>query len=356
MADASLSASRPRSLLPSWETASYVLRRWPILPILIIVVLVVVGLLAPIISPHDPLDVDLDSRNTPPFWYQAETATKTVVQQVDKWDVEARTTQISLRDVRKQFPERDWALGDTVEVVTKLGGDSDHWLGTDQTGRDILSRIIHGARVSLLVTAVSLSSGLVVGTVLGLVAGYADQIFLRFGNHIDETIMRIVEITYAVPTILIALVIVIVFGQSFAVLLALLAFVAWNAFPRNVRAEVLSLKTSDYVALAKVAGAGPLRIMFVHIFPGVINTILVISTLRVGQLILTEAILSFLGAGIPPPRPAWGAMVADGREYLADAWWISLFPGVCIFLVVMALNFLGDWMRDRFDPRLRQLE
>ena len=119
---------------------------------------------------------------------------------------------------------------------------------------------------------------------------------------------------------------------------------------------MLSLKTSDYVALAKVAGAGPIRIMFVHIFPGVINTILVISTLRVGQLILTEAILSFLGAGIPPPRPAWGAMVADGREYLADAWWIALFPGVCIFLVVMALNFLGDWMRDRFDPRLRQLE
>lgn len=355
MADASLSASRPRSLLPSWETVSYVLRRWPILPILIIAVLVVVGLFAPIIAPHDPLEIDLGSRNTPPFWYQPEMTTVTVMQRVDKLSAEARS-QISLRDVRKEFPDREWQVGDTVEIVSKPGGDSGHWLGTDQTGRDILSRIIHGARVSLLVTAVSLSSGLVVGTVLGLVAGYADQIFPRFGNHIDETIMRIVEITYAVPTILIALVIVIVFGQSFAVLLALLAFVAWNAFPRNVRAEVLSLKTSDYVALAKVAGAGPLRIMFVHIFPGVINTILVISTLRVGQLILTEAILSFLGAGIPPPRPAWGAMVADGREYLADAWWISLFPGVCIFLVVMALNFLGDWMRDRFDPRLRQLE
>ena len=355
MADASLSASRPRSLLPSWETVSYVLRRWPIFPILIIIVLVVVGLFAPLIAPHDPLEIDLESRNTPPFWYQPEMTTVTVMQRVDKLSAEART-QISLRDVRKEFPDREWAVGDTVDIVSKPGGDTDHWLGTDQTGRDILSRIIHGARVSLLVTAVSLSSGLVVGTVLGLVAGYADQIFLRFGNHIDETIMRIVEITYAVPTILIALVIVIVFGQSFVVLLALLAFVAWNAFPRNVRAEVLSLKTSDYVALAKVAGAGPLRIMFVHIFPGVINTILVISTLRVGQLILTEAILSFLGAGIPPPRPAWGAMVADGREYLADAWWISLFPGVCIFLVVMALNFLGDWMRDRFDPRLRQLE
>ena len=172
----------------------------------------------------------------------------------------------------------------------------------------------------------------------------------------DEAIMRIVEITLAVPTILVALVIVIIFGQNFIVLLAILAFVAWNAFPRNIRAEVLTLKTSDYVALAKVAGASSLRILFIHIFPGVINTVLVIATLRVGQLILIEAILSFLGAGIPPPKPAWGAMVADGREYLGDAWWISFFPGLCIFLVVMALNFLGDWMRDRFDPRLRQLE
>jgi peptide/nickel transport system permease protein len=207
-----------------------------------------------------------------------------------------------------------------------------------------------------MVTAVSLTSGLVLGTMLGLIAGYADQMFPRVGAHIDEAIMRIVEITFAVPTILIALVIVIVFGQSFAVLLALLAFVAWNAFPRNVRAEVLSLKTMDYVALAKVAGASSFRILLVHIFPGVINTVLVIATLRVGQLILIEAILSFLGAGIPPPTPAWGAMVADGRNYLNDAWWIAFFPGLAIGMVVMSLNFLGDWMRDRFDPRLRQLD
>ena len=355
MADASLAARRPRSLVPSWQTISYVLRRWPVFPLIIIFVLLVVGIFAPWISPHNPLEIDLEARNSPPFWYEPEMTNVTVMQKVDKLSKEARF-QISLRDVRKEFPDTTWAVGDTLDVVSKPGGTSNHPLGTDQTGRDVLSRMIHGARVSLLVTAVSLSSGLVVGTVLGLVAGYADQIFPKYGNHIDEAIMRVVEITYAVPTILIALVIVIVFGQSFVVLLGLLAFVAWNAFPRNVRAEVLSLKTSDYVALAKVAGAGPMRIMFVHIFPGVTNTILVIATLRVGQLILTEAILSFLGAGIPPPKPAWGAMVADGREYLADAWWIALFPGVCIFLVVMALNFLGDWMRDRFDPRLRQLE
>ena len=355
MANATLTARRSRSLVPSFQSVSYALRRWPILPMIVIVVLLIVGIFAPWISPHDPLEIDLEARNTPPFWADSEITTVTVTQSVDKLSAAARF-QISLRDARKKFPDREWAVGDTVDIESKPGGTRKHLLGTDQTGRDVLSRIIHGARVSLLVTAVSLSSGLVVGTVLGLVAGYADQMFPRFGNHIDEGIMRVVEITYAVPTILIALVIVIVFGQSFAVLLGLLAFVAWNAFPRNVRAEVLSLKTSDYVALAKVAGAGPMRIMFVHIFPGVINTVLVIATLRVGQLILTEAILSFLGAGIPPPKPAWGAMVADGREYLADAWWIALFPGVCIFLVVMALNFLGDWMRDRFDPRLRQLE
>lgn len=344
---------RPRAALPSWPTIRHVLRRWPVIPMVVLSVLVLVGVLAPVLSPHDPLLVDLGAHNTPPFWYEPEVSTRTVVERVDKLSAEARS-QISLREAQRIDP--DAQVGQEMEVVTRAGGSSKHWLGTDQTGRDVLSRLIHGARISLLVTGVSLTSGLVLGTVLGLVAGYADQMFPRFGLHVDETIMRIVEITFAVPTILIALVIVIVFGQSFAVLLGLLAFVAWNAFPRNVRAEVLTLKTMDYVALARVAGASSFRILFMHIFPGVINTVLVIATLRVGQLILIEAILSFLGAGIPPPTPAWGAMVADGRDYLGDAWWIAFFPGLAIGMVVMSLNFLGDWMRDRFDPRLRQLE
>jgi peptide/nickel transport system permease protein len=130
---------------------------------------------------------------------------------------------------------------------------------------------------------------------------------------------------------------------------------AWVPFVRNVRAETLSLKTRDYVALAKVSGASTLRILIRHILPGVINTIMVIATLRVGQLIMTESILSFLGAGIPPPTPSWGVCVNDGRNYISDAWWISFFPGVAILIIVMAFNFIGDWMRDRFDPRLRQL-
>jgi peptide/nickel transport system permease protein len=154
---------------------------------------------------------------------------------------------------------------------------------------------------------------------------------------------------------LIALVVVIVLGQSFSVLLGILAFSTWGAFARQVRAETLALREMDYVALARVAGASSFRIMYRHILPGTANTVIVISTLRVGFLILLEATLSYLGAGIPPPTPAWGAMIADGRDYLATAWWVAFFPGVAIFLVVMALNFIGDWTRDQFDPRLRQL-
>ena len=275
------------------------LRRWPVLPVVILAALVVVGVFAPLLAPHNPIKANLADRNTPPIWAE--------------------------------------------------GGSSEYILGTDQVGRDILSRLIHGARVSLLGTAISLTSGLVLGVAVGLIAGY-------FGGHTDELLMRLVEIQLGIPFILIALVAVIVLGQTFILLLALLALFAWPPFARNIRGEVLSLKTRDYVALARVAGASTFRILLVHILPGVINTVIVIATLRVGQLILTEAILSFLGAGIPPPRPAWGAMIADGRDYLSDAWWIASFPGIAIFLVVMSLNFLGDWFRDRFDPRLRQLE
>jgi peptide/nickel transport system permease protein len=354
MAEVTTNLRRSRLSIPSWGQIGYVLRRWPVAPIVTLAILIVVGAFAPLFAPHNPLEIDLPARNTPPFWIEAETELRLVAQKVDKLSAEDRH-KISLRDAgKKGFPDAE--VGQTIEIIVRPPGTFNHLFGTDQTGRDVLSRAIFGARVSLMVTAVSLTSGLVIGVAMGLIAGYADQIFPRWGKHLDEGIMRIVEITFAVPTILVALVIVIVFGKSFIILLGLLAFVAWNAFPRNVRAEVLSLKTTDYVALAKISGASSFRILFVHIFPGVLNTVLVIATLRVGQLILIEAILSFLGAGVQPPKPAWGAMVADGREYLGDAWWIAFFPGMGIFLVVVSLNFLGDWMRDRFDPRLRQLD
>ncbi len=155
---------------------------------------------------------------------------------------------------------------------------------------------------------------------------------------------------------LLALVTVIVLGKSMTVVIGLLALQSWPPFVRVVRAEVLSLRERDYVMAARISGASAARIMGRHLLPGVINTVIVIATLRVGQIVLTEAILSFLGAGISPPRPAWGLMTAEGRNYLNDAWWIAFFPGLAIFMLVVSLNFIGDWSRDRFDPRLRQLQ
>lgn len=221
-------------------------------------------------------------------------------------------------------------------------------LGGDPVGRDLLSRLIHGARVSLAVAGVSLASGAIVGTALGVIAGYA-------GGFVDEVIMRLVDVWFSIPFLLLALVVVVVYEPSLTVILCLLALLSWSAFVRNIRGEILLLKTTDYVAIARIAGASPVRIVFRHIVPGVFNTILVIASLRVGQLILAEASLSFLGAGIPSPTPAWGVMVAEGRDYLDHAWWVATFPGVAILLTVLSVNFFGDWLRDRLDPRLRQI-
>ena len=273
------------------------LRRWPVIPGVIVFVLIVCAIFAPVIAPHDPLRGDLFESGRPPVWAS--------------------------------------------------DGSSKYLLGTDIQGRDVLSRVIHGARISMIIAAVVLATGGIFGTAVGMVAGY-------YGGQVDEILMRVVDFTLAVPFILIALVVVIVFGQSLEVLIALLAVFGWGAFARQVRAETLSLRTRDYVLQAQIVGASTMRILLKHILPGVTNTIVVIATLRVGQLILTESILSFLGAGIPPPTPAWGLMVAQGRSFIAEEWWITFFPGMAIFLTVFALNFMGDWLRDYFDPRLRQ--
>ena len=160
--------------------------------------------------------------------------------------------------------------------------------------------------------------------------------------------------TLAVPFILVALVVVIVFGKSIELIIILLIIFSWDQFARQVRGETLQLKTLDYVALARISGASTIRIFARHLLPGVFNTVMVIMTLRVGNLIITESILSYLGVGIPEPTPAWGVMVADGRNYISIAWWISFFPGLAILFTVLAFNFLGDWMRDHLDPQLRQ--
>lgn len=275
-----------------------VFMKYPVLPVLILLVMVVCGVFAPLIAPHDSVRPNYSAIAQPPAWTSK--------------------------------------------------GNSEFLLGTDHLGRDMFTRLVYGARVSLLVVLISTTSGMAIGTFLGLVAGY-------FGGNVDEVISRIVDVWLAIPFLLVALIIVILLGQSFPLMLGLLALLAWSPFVRNVRAEVLSLRERDYVSNAKIAGASSARILIKHILPNVLNTIMVIASLRVGQLILSESILSYLGVGVPPPTPAWGAMVADGRSYLNTAWWISTLPGVAILLVVMAFNFLGDWIRDRTDPRLRQL-
>ena len=227
------------------------------------------------------------------------------------------------------------------------GGSTDHILGTDQQGWDIFTRINYGARISLVVAAVVLVFGGGVGTLLGLVSGW-------YGGLVDELIMRVVDIFMALPLVLIALVLVVALGPSFTVLLLVMGLWIWVRFARMARGEVLKLKEMDYVALAQVAGASTPRIIVRHLWPGVRNTVTVVATLQVGSVIILEASLSFLGAGIPPPEPAWGSMVAEGRDLLASAWWVSTIPGLVIMMTVLSLNVFGDWMRDTLDPKLRQ--
>ena len=321
------------------------LKRWPVIPIFVLGLVVFAGLFAPLVAPHDPEKGELRERNIPPAWSSGEMSLKTVVERLS---INERTTSVTLIDA--QEIDASAQLGDQIQVFSRPGGSSKFLLGTDHLGRDVLSRVIYGARISLLVSIITLLVGGSIGITMGLVAGY-------YGGFVDEFLMRLVDIKLAIPLILIALVLVITLGQSLWIIVTVLCLFIWPRFARQVRGEVLQLKHMDYVSLAKVSGASTARILFIHIFPGTINTLIVVSTLQVGIVILLESTLSFLGAGVPPPTPAWGSMVADGRDKLAGGvWWISTFPGVAIMLTVMSLNWFGDWLRDTLDPRLRQLE
>jgi len=227
-------------------------------------------------------------------------------------------------------------------------GDWEHPLGTDRFGRDVLSRIIYGSRISLLVSLIAIGVAGTFGTALGLLSGYR-------GGLIDAVLMRLTDIALSLPLILIAVVLVSVSEPSFRNVILVIALLLWPRFARQVRGETLAIKQQDFVALAVVAGRSSWWIMSRHIFPNVVPTLLVITTLQVGYVILLEGTLSFLGVGVPPPNPAWGLMIADGRGFLATAWWISLFPGLAMLLVVLAVNLMGDWLRDHLDPKLRQL-
>jgi peptide/nickel transport system permease protein len=274
-------------------------RRWPpLVPLVIVAALVACALLAPLLTPHSPLEGSLLERLAPPLGMD--------------------------------------------------GAKAGHPLGTDRHGRDTLSRLIYGARVSLSVSVVGIVLTGTLGALIGLSAGF-------FGGWVDTLLMRLVDVSLSLPGILIAVLLSVVFEPSFTNVIIVVVFLLWPSYARLVRGETLGLKQQEFVALARVAGCPSRTIMFRHILPNLMPSILVLATLHVGYVIVLEAALSFLGVGIPPPTPSWGVMVADGRGLIEQAWWISILPGIAILVTVLSLNVLGDWVRDRLDPKLRQV-
>jgi len=309
MANIALARRLPLPRVAVMRRSLGAVRRYPVIPITImLVVLVLPAIFANWVAPHNPRIGSLSNRLVPPAWVDAQ--------------------------------------GEGIFATP--AGSWTHPLGTDKQGRDILTRIIYGARVSLMVAVISITLAGITGTILGLMAGY-------FGGNVDHLIMRLVDIALSIPAILLALVLAVALGPSFQTVIIVIVSIFWSRYARLVRGETLSLKHQDFVARARVAGASNTRIIARHIFPNLVNTIIVLATLEVGQVILLEATLSFLGAGLPRPTPAWGLMVASGRELIVTAWWVAAFPGLAIVLAVLSMNLFGDWLRDRLDPKLRNL-
>ena len=273
-------------------------RELPWFPGVILVALVLTAVFAPFLAPQDPTEGDITQKLIPPVWMER--------------------------------------------------GEGRHPLGTDRFGRDVLSRVIYGSRISLVVSLLAIGLSGTFGTALGLISGYR-------GGLTDSLLMRFADIGLSLPTILIAVVLVAVSEPSFQNVVLVISLLLWPRFARQIRGETLAVKEQDFVALAVVAGRSNIWIISRHIFPNVVPTLLVISTLQVGYVILLEGTLSFLGVGVPPPNPAWGLMIAEGRGFLATAWWITLFPGLAMLLTVLAVNLMGDWLRDHLDPKLRQV-
>lgn len=228
------------------------------------------------------------------------------------------------------------------------GGKSQYFLGTDSLGRDVFSRMIWGARVSLSVSLLAIAITAAIGTFLGILAGY-------LGGRWDAFIMRVCDTAMSFPGLLMAMLLAVSLGPGFFTVVFALSVLGWAGYARILRGEAMRVRNSDFVAQAQIAGASGWRIMARHMLPNVMNTLMIGITLSVGSMILAESGMSYLGIGIPAPMPSWGSMVADGRTDLVRCWWISLFPGLCIGLVVLSGNFLGDWLRDKLDPRLRQI-
>jgi peptide/nickel transport system permease protein len=242
-------------------------------------------------------------------------------------------------------PTRQMLLKRLRPPMWQERGLREHPLGTDHLGRDILSRILHGGRISLGVglTAVTLSA--LIGVTLGLAAGF-------FGGRADTLIMRLVDVFLAIPYILLAMGVVFALGPSLLNVILVMGCTRWVQFARIVRADVLSIREREFVAGARARGNRPLRLLLRHVLPNALTPIIVVATLELAFMIIYESALSFLGLGVQPPTPTWGWMLADGRNYVATAWWLATFPGLAIMLTVLAVNLLGDWLRDTLDPRL----
>lgn len=260
------------------------------------VLLPAAAVLAPWIAPHDPYAGALADRLTPPFWLP--------------------------------------------------GGDWRYLLGTDVLGRDVFSRLLYGARASLLVAGLAVLGAGIVGSAIGIAAGYA-------GGWLDSLLMRVVDLAISLPMILIALLVGVLVGPSLTNISVIIGAMLWSQFARMARNETLRVSRLAYVDLARTAGISPLRIAFAHVLPNVAAPLIVLGTLQVGTVIIMEASLSFLGVGVPPPAPAWGTMIAEGRSYVLSAWWICIFPGLAILLTVLVANLLGDSLADRLDPGRR---
>jgi peptide/nickel transport system permease protein len=268
-----------------------------IVGLVLVALVMLVAVLAPLLGPHDPAQQDIASRLQPPFWAE--------------------------------------------------GGSLDHPFGTDSVGRDILSRVIYGSRISIFVGLVATAASALLGVSLGLIAGY-------LGGTSDSVISRLGDVQQAIPFLVLAIAVAALLGPGLRNLILVLVITTWVTFFRVVRGEVLTVREEQYVLSARAIGASSVRIILRYILPNVAASIIVIGTLLVANMIIFEASLSFLGLGVPSSIPTWGRIVADGREYIADEWWIALFPGLAILITVMGINLLGDWLREDLDPRWRR--
>jgi peptide/nickel transport system permease protein len=263
---------------------------------LLLLAIMVCAVLAAAIAPHDPLETDITARLSPPQWLE--------------------------------------------------GGSAEHMLGTDQVGRDILSRIIFGGRVSLLVGTLAVLFSALIGIPLGLAAGYS-------GRRTDLVISSLVNIMLTFPFVLLALAVIAVLGPSLTNMIMVLGITNWPLYTRVVRAEVLRLKEMEFVTAARALGIGHLRLLARQIFPNLVSAVVVISSVLVARMIILESFLSFLGLGIQPPTPSWGGMLGEGKDYMLLRWWLATFPGLAIFVTTLLINLLGDGLRDWLDPSLK---